>query len=337
MQPAEETLDDVLDKQDAVVTRTQARRYLSKAALEWLLGDGARWQRIHPGVYGAFTGTATQQQRMRAALLYAGEGAFLTGPSGCLLHGLFKAKTLGHVHVATQRRLADTSDVRFYRTGRTHGTVELRGLRTGNMARCVIDATRRLKRFDDACAVIAESIHRGKLRVPELAAELAAGPRGGSKLTRQALGATSAGARSGAEARQATVLRRSSVLPQLHFNCSLTGPDGFIAKPDAYAEESGVAQEIDSVEYHFEPAPWKATMARRSRMVSVGVRMLEVPPSRLSADTAGVLKEFESAHAIGAQNGPPPGVWVVCRDDCPLRSRPRIARPLPGTGPPTAA
>ena len=40
---------------------------------------GGRWQRLLPGVYLAVTGTATQDQREMAALLYAGRRSLLTG------------------------------------------------------------------------------------------------------------------------------------------------------------------------------------------------------------------------------------------------------------------
>jgi hypothetical protein len=57
-------------------------------------------------------------------------------------------------------------------------------------------------------------------------------------------------------------------------------------------------------------------MARRSRLVSWGVRVLEAPPSRLDSDPVGVRREFERAHAIGLRAGPPPGIRVRCRPEC---------------------
>jgi hypothetical protein len=195
----------------------------------------------------------------------------------------------------------------------------------------VIDATLHMTDLDEVRALIAEAVQRRFARAQDLAAELLTAPRHGSRLPRQALGETLAGARSAPECKQIPVLSRSKVLPQLHYNCSLMGPDGWIANPDAYCEESGVAQEIDSVEFHIDPRAWRETMRRRSRMVTYGVSVLEAPPSRLDTDAAGIRSEFERTHLIGLRSGPPPGIWVRCRPDCPLRNRAtNTIEPAPG-------
>jgi hypothetical protein len=322
--PKRQTLEELLVAQHNVITRKQARKYMTGSALAWRLGKGKRWQVILPGVCGAFTGTATEHQRMIAALLYAGEDSFITGSTACRWHWLRKVRDCGHVHIAViGRKLENVGFVRFQRTARVANCVGFKGLRIAPIARCVVDATLTMTNLDEVRALLTEAVMRKGLNVQDLVAEAALTPTRGSRLLRQAIHEVVTGARSAAEAKNVQLTRRSTVLPKLHYNCSLMGPKGFIAKPDAYAEESGVAQEIDSVEFHIYPGPWKETMARRARMVSAGIRVLEAPPSRLDDDPTGVLAEFESTHLIGLQSGPPPGVWVLCRKDCPLRGRTR--------------
>ncbi|MDX6286376.1 MAG: hypothetical protein QOG53_1861 [Frankiales bacterium] len=320
-----ENLEQLLRRQHQLLTRKQALQFMTKAALAWRLGAGARYQVILPGVYGAFTGTPTDVQHLSAALLYAGDEAFITGASGCRWYWLKKTSNDGLVWVATTRRhLAGVGRVRFVRTHRAAALTNFKRIRVALAARCVVDACLEMTDLDGVRALVAESIMRKKATVEELVLEAKRAPKRGSKLLRQALGDIVAGARSAAEAKNVRLTKSSKVLPELHYNCSLMGPKGFIAMPDAYAEESGVAQEIDSVEYHIYADLWKATQKRRARMVRFGIAALEMAPSRVDDDPAGVLRDYEGAHLIGLRTGPPPGIWVRCRDDCPLRNRPRI-------------
>src|SRR5207249_10416631 len=74
------SLSDILKKQRSVIARRQVLVHLSERALDRRIRKGGPWQVLLPGVYGAFTGHPTQEQRMQAAVLYAGKGAFITGP-----------------------------------------------------------------------------------------------------------------------------------------------------------------------------------------------------------------------------------------------------------------
>jgi hypothetical protein len=65
----------LLDRQDGLVRRSQALGCMSLAELRHHLSRD--WQVILPGVYAAFSGTVSERQRLRAALLYAGERAML--------------------------------------------------------------------------------------------------------------------------------------------------------------------------------------------------------------------------------------------------------------------
>jgi hypothetical protein len=118
------------------------------------------------------------------------------------------------------------------------------------------------------------------------------------------------------------LIRKSRVLPPAHHNCVVIGPDGTpLGAPDAYLEESGVAQETDSVDYHYELDVWSATLERRALYGAAGVNVLPSRPRRVTDDPGGVLRELESAHCIGLMKGPPPGIRVHCRPDCAIALR----------------
>src|SRR5438874_11946234 len=68
-----ERLRGVLQAQRQVVTRTQALLCgMPHSTVDRYAAPGGRWQRLLPGVYLALTGSATQDQRDMAELLYAG-------------------------------------------------------------------------------------------------------------------------------------------------------------------------------------------------------------------------------------------------------------------------
>jgi hypothetical protein len=94
---------------------------------------------------------------------------------------------------------------------------------------------------------------RCRCAVNDLAAELSDGPNIGSALFRQALTDVADGIRSTAEADLKDLLARSG-LPMPLFNPSVYDADGtFIARPDAWWPELGIAVEVDSREWHMSP------------------------------------------------------------------------------------
>ncbi|MHB1875266.1 MAG: type IV toxin-antitoxin system AbiEi family antitoxin domain-containing protein, partial [Streptosporangiaceae bacterium] len=82
-------LDELLISQQGVISRRQAIACaMSDGAIRYRLQRGRRWTTMLPGVYLAATGGATDTQRRIAALLYAGPGSAITGPSALAAHGI---------------------------------------------------------------------------------------------------------------------------------------------------------------------------------------------------------------------------------------------------------
>jgi len=78
----------LLDQQAGTLTRAQAADHgCTRSALDARLRSG-RWQQVRPRVYAAFTGPLPRRSQLWAAVLYAGPGAVLWGPSAAEVDGL---------------------------------------------------------------------------------------------------------------------------------------------------------------------------------------------------------------------------------------------------------
>ena len=113
------------------------------------------------------------------------------------------------------------------------------------------------------------------------------------------LGEVIDGIRSPAEA-DLRMLIRTSGLPQPLYNPKLYLPDGlFLAQPDAWWPDYGVAAEVDSREWHLSPADWEATMARHARMSAAGIVVLHFSPRQQRDQPAAVIGTIAGALRAG--------------------------------------
>jgi len=104
-------------------------------------------------------------------------------------------------------------------------------------------------------------------------------------------------------------LVRHAKLPQPLYNPRLFVGEDFLASPDAWWQEFGVAAEVDSKAWHLSPADWEQTLARDARMTAQGILVLHFPPGRLRTDERNVGAEIRSAHA--RSRGPLPHITTV--------------------------
>lgn len=99
------SLAELAEQQSGVLTRSQA---LSAGTTDRIIKsrlDTGRWQRLHYGVYAAFSGPPSRQAVLWAAALRAGDGAALSFRSAAELDGLCdQPSTLIHVTVPARRR-----------------------------------------------------------------------------------------------------------------------------------------------------------------------------------------------------------------------------------------
>jgi hypothetical protein len=257
------------------------------------------WRRLLPGVILTQTGPPTDDQRLAAALAYAGPDAVLTAGAVCRLHGLRRTSSTSQVHVlvAAHRQPASTGFVVVERTIRLPPPQSLRGWQVAPPVRAVLDAARRLRRIDDVRGLIAEAIQRGLCGVDELSTELDAGSRAGSARPRRVLREVAPGVHSVAEIDAQRLAERSTVLPSLHWNVRIQDECGaFVAVPDGWVDDVALAWEIDSHEFHLSPHDYDRTLRRHATMLSAGIIVAHTTPGRLRREPDAVLRELEAAY-----------------------------------------
>lgn len=288
---------------------------MSQAALWHRIRQEGPWQVLVPGVYLSYTGVATVTQREMAALLYAGRGSVITGPAALIAHGMRApqaAVAAGVVDmlVPAERMRRDSGFVRVRRTSRMPEIV----FRVGRLqyvppARAVADTALRLREVGEVRAVVAGAVQSGKAGVTALTAELAKGPVAHSALFRTVLAEVADGVRSAAEAELRTLINKWHV-PDPLYNPCLYVREAFLASPDAWWPDAGVAVEVDSREWHLSPRSWERTMARHSRMSALGITVLHYPPRRLRSEPAVVAAEIKSA-LVAAQGRQLPAIRIM--------------------------
>jgi len=260
------------------------------------------------------TGAPDLNQKEVAALLYAGPGSAITGPVALWHYGIRAGPNLDDVDVLVpvKRQRRNDGFVRLHRTRRMPVRASYSGLvRLVPAARAVTDTARLLTSRREVRAVTADAIQLGRCTVSQLADELGGGPIRGSAVFRSVLAEVAEGIRSTAEGdlRDLVAVAR---LPVPLFNPSLYDGDTFIAKPDAWWPDAGVAAEADSREWHLSPDAWERTMRRHDQMAAAGIIVLHFSPRQLRSEAAGVARIISAALERGRQRPPLPIRTVAC-------------------------
>lgn len=240
-----------------------------------------RWQRVLPRTY-LTAATMTERDRVDAALIFAGDGAALSGAAALWASQVRRIAMPESVLVLVPpaNRTRSGGWVRVRNTARPIDVEHWIGPRRTGPARATADLALDLHRIDDVRAVVARVVGDEHCSLEELAAELEAGPRRGSALLRQALTEVGSGAASAPEARAARILRRSGVSP-FEQNARIALPGGGFYVADFLWRELRAILEIDSQEYHLGPAQWRATMDRHLALSTIGYSLVHRPPSSL--------------------------------------------------------
>jgi hypothetical protein len=293
-----DALDRLLIQQLDVISRSQALAVgVTDNALRHRLRPGGPWRGLLPGVYMAATGAPTTLQQEMAALLYAGRGSVITGSAALRSHHIRTELTdTVDVLVPSTRQRRDTQYVRLHRTSRMPGRIwEAGPVRYVMPARAVADAVRAMTSLRDVRAVVADAVQRDTCTMKTLTTELSQGPNKGSVLFREALADVADGIRSAAEGDLRDLLARSG-LPMPLFNPWLYDEHGtFVARPDAWWPELGIAVEVDSKQWHTSPEDHAKTLARGRRMARYQIVVLRFTPRQIRSQPAEVRNDIKAA------------------------------------------
>jgi hypothetical protein len=306
-----ELLRKLAERQFGIVTRRQALACsLTDAAIRYRIRPGGPWQVVLPGIYATSDGTLDARQRAAAGFLYAGRAIAVTGPCALAWHAIPVRQTeVVDVLVAHACQRNDAGFVRLHRTRVPPEVTYYEGVITyAYPGRAVADTVRQLSRVEDIRAVVAAGVQLGKVEIWHLERELKSGSVKGSARLRAALAEVADGVRSVAEGDLRTLIRTKGLPPPL-FNPRLYVGSEFLASPDAWWPEAGVAVEVDSRAYHLSPASWEKTLARQARMVAEGILVIALPPQRIRSEGWKVAREIRSA--LDRSRGALPHVTTV--------------------------
>ncbi|MDD7967384.1 hypothetical protein [Actinomycetospora lemnae] len=273
------------------------------------------WTLLLPATIMLTKGTPTPRQWEIAALVYAGNGAMLTGLSGMRHHGMRRGgdPIFDHVLITLGRRAQSSGRATIERTVRLPCPVARDGLPVAPLARCVVDHVRRLKDPEAIAAVVTEPVQRRMVTVEALWRELEVGTRKGTAAPRRVLEAARAGVLSPAEFNARSLWESFDDLPPIEWNVDVFDERGrFVATVDGLVREHDFVWEIDSVEQHFAtPEQVRATSERQRRLRAVGLHVLSTRPTQGREDPDGVHDDICANLRIAAALPQAPVVYGV--------------------------
>lgn len=292
---------EILRLQCDLITRAQVfASGLSEAALRQRLRPEGPWKVVLPGIYLSHNGLMAVGQREVAAVLYGGPNSVITGTAALVRHGVERPGTkIVDVLIPHALKRQSMEFVRVHRTSRMPDkTWRFDGLPWAPPARAVADAARLERELRDVRAFVAQAVQQGKCTVKQLGVELRDGPRQGSGALRVALEEVADGVASAAEGDLRTLVKKGG-LPEPMYNPKLYVGSDFLAQPDLYWREAGVAGEVDSREWHLSPDRWAMTLERHAKMSAQGIIVMHYTPRRVRTGGARVVAELGSAIEAG--------------------------------------
>ena len=277
-------LTRLLRSQDGLIALDQARALgLTPSALSRRIkSPTSGWSRPLPRIYLQGAVDLSERQRCRAASLFAGPGAVVTGIAALrwlrLRHLPDDADThVVNVVVQPQRQVKSQDWVVVRRSGRPASAYSVDGVLTMPVTRAVVDAVPGLS-YDATLALVCACINDGRTSPDQLRAELTAAPTNGSKQLRSALAQCDLGTRSVPEA-QARRLFRAGGLPTPLINEPLTVGDVTFVPDFRWGH---VIVEIDSKAWHLlSPGSWERTIRRRAMLAAHGYLVLPFTPEQI--------------------------------------------------------
>lgn len=256
--------------------------------------------------YCLHNGPPTRDQEVTAALLRAGPGAAVTGAEACRRHGLPARGSEIHVLVPGSARGSGTLIVE--RAAPMPRSSSVDGFPVVSPARAVVDACRQMRSADEATALVAAVIQKGRC-TPESLREETRTNRYGTKLVRTVL--KELGRAESVAERDARNLSRRIRLTTPHWNVQIADATGrLIGRPDAWFDDVGLAWEIDSRAFHYGPRDYERTLLRNTRYAAAGILVVQTLPTRLRDQPDAVATELRNAHRAAAAR-PRPAVRVV--------------------------
>ncbi|MFK0235973.1 hypothetical protein [Streptomyces vinaceus] len=248
------------------------------------------WQEILPGVFLLHPGAATSEERLHAALLYAGRRggeAMITGLAALALYRFGSAPALLaltqiDVLVPHTRRLRSVDAVRIVRTHTPPRPQQVTGLPVAPVARALADAVGRLSDAGTVRRLLSEAVRSGHCEPAAVVRELTVARLLNRPHVVDAVESLLAEGRAIAEDRLYQLVRGYE-LPEPVWNVDLRLPGGpHLGGVDAYWPDQAVAVEIDTrAPRQGEDEQFSEAVRKRETLERLGVTVVYITPRKL--------------------------------------------------------
>jgi hypothetical protein len=301
-------LDHLSRTQHSVLTDRQLREHgVTPAVIAERCRPGGQWSRLLPQVYLLRPGPPSGQERLQAALLYAGRDpgghgplgggreALVTGPAALALYRFSSVPPLPglrriDVLVPRQRRLRDAGEVAIHRTRQLPRPQEVAGLPCAPVARALADAVAGLDDPDSVRVLLNAAVRGGHCDASAVLDELAAGGLLERPYVAAAVRTLRDAGRAMAEDRLFAMVHEHQ-LPDPVWNVDLRLPGGpSLGAVDAYWPEHAVAVAIDprgkgargrDGGAGHEEQLMLARTRQRERLEALGITIVHLTPAKL--------------------------------------------------------
>jgi len=311
------TLRYLAQRQNGVVSRSQALRTgLTTDKIKFRLRSG-RWRLMHRGVYATFTGAPGRGAWLWAAVLSAGPGAALSYKTAAELHRLADkpAETI-HVTVPHGRRVMAVEGISLHRPVRAVQVVH------GNtypprttVEETVLDLAHAAASFDDVCGWVSRAIARELTDETRLRQAINTRPRLRWRADLYELIVAAAGGdHSVLEFRYHRDVERANGLPEPMRQVPFVTSAGRRGRRDRVYEEYGVVVELDGRLAHPAENQWK-DKARDNAAAAQGKQSLRYGWTHVRWQACATAAEVARVLRLHGWDGRP----RPCSPGCPVQ------------------
>jgi len=284
------------ERQAGVITVAAACTYLGEPAMRWRLASG-RWQRVCRGVLVTQSGPLTEQQRLWAHVLAAGDGAVLAGLTAARLDGFtgFEDDQI-YLLIPMSRQARKTLPGVVVRRSLVLGPADVHPSRLPprtRVGRSIVDAAAWAASDRRARAILAAAVQQRLVRAADLRAVVERRPRVRRRaLMRTTLADVAGGAQALSELDFCDLVRRFG-LPEPDRQFERVDEQGRWWL-DAVWEWARLVAEIDG-RWHMDARAWWADMQRGNELQIDGYRVLRFPAFAVRDDPKAVAAQIARA------------------------------------------
>ncbi|CAM4214515.1 hypothetical protein KIPE111705_45330 [Kibdelosporangium persicum] len=264
------------------------------------------WQQLLPGVLLLKSGPPTRRQRVKAAVLYAGEDAVITGIESLRAHGLhaFDADEV-HMLIPGTRRLSSREYVRVERTTRLPRPRVIKGLRYAPPHRAAVDAARRNRDPSQQRALLYAPIDSGLCTIEQIRVEIDAGAQRGTAALRSMLEESLLPSMTNTvQQGWAKRVLHQAPLPPPEWRVSIHSDSGqALGIADAWWDGVGVAWDFGNQRDY-------GVRQRQEAFLRAGIVVVSTTATELRNNIEGVVQALARAY-YAAANRPRPQVHAV--------------------------